>query len=146
MYTVPIFRRLHRACNKKLFQLLGSPTKRACNAQSVLQSLATIPYSIKKSNLLPTCSRCTAVNHYSATTTKIGSCEFQLHCIEFNVPRTNFSIKQLRGENVATEPNQLQLYPRAVSLRPNRVLFVLAIFNRVIDEKMLAVRLRTSAT
>ena len=46
----------------------------------------------------------------------------------------------------ATEPDQLQLYPRAFSLRPNRVLFVLAIFKRVIDEKMLALQLRTSAT
>ena len=45
----------------------------------------------------------------------------------------------------ATEPDQLQLYSRAFSLRPNRVLFVLAIF-KMIDEKMLALRLRTSAT
>ena len=39
-----------------------------------------------------------------------------------------------------------QLYPRAFSLRPNRVLFVFAIFKRVIGEKMLVLRLRTSAT
>ena len=78
---------------------------------------------------------------------KIGVCDFQLHCIKFNVPRTNFSIKQLRGENherYRTGPDQP--YPRAFPLRPNRVLFVLAIFKRVIGEKMLALRLRTSAT
>ena len=43
-----------------------------------------------------------------------------------------------------TGPDQLD--PRAFSLRPNRVLFVLAIFKRVIGEKMLALRLRTSAS
>ena len=101
----------------------------------------------EKSNLLPTCSRCAAVNHYSAIATKMGICEFQLHCIEFNVPRTNFSIKQPGGKNperYRTGPDQL--YPRAFALRPNRVLFVLAIFKRAMDEKMLALRLRTSAT
>ena len=74
-------------------------------------------------------------------------CEFQLRCIEFNVPRTNSSIKQLRGENrehYGTGPDQL--YPRAFALRPNRALLVLAIFKMVIDEKMLALRLLTSAT
>ena len=30
------FRRLQRACNEKMFYLLGSLTKRACNAQFVL--------------------------------------------------------------------------------------------------------------
>ena len=39
-----------------------------------------------------------------------------------------------------------QLYPRAFSVWPNRVLLVFAIFKRVIGEKMLALRLRTSAT
>ena len=71
----------------------------------------------------------------------------QLHCIEFNEPRTNFSIKQLRGENrepYRTGPDQL--YPRAFALRPNQALFVLAIFKRVIGKEMLALRLRISAT
>ena len=36
--------------------------------------------------------------HYSVT--RIRNCCSQLHCIEFNVPGTNFSIKQLRGKNV----------------------------------------------
>ena len=39
-----------------------------------------------------------------------------------------------------------QLYPRAFSLRPNRVLFVFTVFKGLIGEKMLALRLRTSAT
>ena len=73
--------------------------------------------------------------------------EFQLRCIEFNVPRTNYSIKQPRGKNhehYGIGPDQL--YPRAFGLRPNRVLLVLSIFKGLIDEKMLALRLRTSAT
>ena len=77
----------------------------------------------------------------------VPTIEFQLHYIEFNMPGTNFSIKQPRGKNqerYRTGPDQL--YPRAFSLRPNRVLFVLAISKRAIDEKMLALRLRTSAT
>ena len=43
-----------------------------------------------------------------------------------------------------TKPDQL--YPRAFSLRPNRVLFVFAVFKGLKGEKMLALRLRTSAT
>ena len=70
----------------------------------------------------------------------------QLHCIEFNIPRTNFSIKQPRGKNRLLRTGSDQLYPRAFSLRPNRVLFFLAIFKRAVDEKMLALPLRTSAT
>ena len=100
----------------------------------------------EKSPRLPTCSRCAPVNHYSAIAKKMGICEFQLHCIELNVPRTNFSTKQPRGKNGLLRTGPDQLYPRAFSLRPNRVLFVLAIFKRVIDEKMLALRLSTSAT
>ena len=45
----------------------------------------------KSNNLLPTFSICVAVNYYSVTVPQTR--EFQLHCIEFNVPRTNFSIK-----------------------------------------------------
>ena len=59
----------------------------------------------------------------------------QIHCIEFNVPRTNFNIKQLREKNGLLRTGPDQLYPRAFALRPNLVLFVLAIFKRVIDEK-----------
>ena len=52
----------------------------------------------KSINLLSFFFTCAAVNHYSSTTTKSEICEFELHCIEFNVPRTNFSIKQPRGK------------------------------------------------
>ena len=65
----------------------------------------------------------------------------QLLCIEFDAPRTNFNINSYEKEiAIAT------LYPRAFALRPNRALLVLAIFKRVIDEKMFALRLRTSST
>ena len=71
----------------------------------------------------------------------------QLYCIEFYVPRTSSSINSYEGKNrelYRTEPNQL--CPRAFALQPNRVLLVLAIFKRVIGEKMLALRLLTSST
>ena len=72
----------------------------------------------KSNNLLPTFSRCAAVNYYTLySVRKMGItrllcystvsqkrefasfCCSQLHCIEFNVPGTNISIKQLRGKN-----------------------------------------------
>ena len=71
----------------------------------------------------------------------------ELRCIEFNVQCTNFSINSYEGQNCElyrTGPDQL--YPRAFALRPNWVLLVLAIFKRVMDEKIFALRLRTSAT
>ena len=111
-------------------------------------SLATVPYSLK--NLIA-CFHFSSDVQLSITTVllpqKFRICEFQLNCIELNVPRTNFSIKQPRGKNhehYGTGPDQL--YPRAFALRPNRVLLVLAIFKRVTGEKMLALRLRTSVT
>ena len=117
-----------------------------CSVRS--SSLATVPCLMK--NLLD-CFYFFLDEQHSITTVlqpqKHGMCEFQLYCIEFNVPRTNFSVKQLRGENherYRTGPDQP--YPRAFPLRPNQVLFVLAVFKRVIGEKMLALRLRTSAT
>ena len=53
----------------------------------------------KSNNLLPFFFKCAAFNHYNATASKIGICEIRLHCIEFNVPGTNFRIKQLRKKN-----------------------------------------------
>ena len=72
----------------------------------------------KKKKLLPTFSRCAVVNYYTlypvremgitrllCYSTVSQKREFaiffcaQLHCIEFNVPRTNFSTKQLREKN-----------------------------------------------
>ena len=61
----------------------------------------------KSNNLLPIFSRRAAVNHYilysvwgkySARKKHDFFCA-QVHCIEFTVPRTNFSTKQLRGKN-----------------------------------------------
>ena len=126
-----------------------------CSVRS--SSLATLPYSMKK---LLTCFHFSPHVQQSITTVlqpqkrEFASFNFivlnlMCHALfsAFNVPDTNFSIKQLRGKNherYRTGPDQL--YPEAFSLRLNRVLFVLAIFNRVIDEKMLALQLRTSAT
>ena len=60
---------------------------------------------------------------------------YQLHCLEFSVPRTNSSIKkQLRSH--ITYPTELdQLYSRAFALRSNRALHVLASFKMVVGEK-----------
>ena len=129
-----------------------------CSVRS--SSLSTVPYSIKK--IIAFFHFSSDVQHsittvlqpqngnlldYCVTVQCKKKCKFQLCCIEFNVPRTNSSKKQPRGKNhehYGTGPDQF--YPRAFTLRPNRVLLVLAIFKRVIDEKMLALRLRTSAT
>ena len=114
-------------------------------------SLSTVPYSMK--NLiacfqLKLCLRnrnllgCCIIVQYKKMRI---SCS-QLHFVEFDVPRTNFSINSYEGDNrelYRTGPDQL--YPRAFALRPNRVLLVLVI-KRVIDEKLFALRLRTSAT
>ena len=73
-------------------------------------------------NLLPFFFTCAAVNQYSAITTKSKICEFQPHCIEFNIPRTNFSIKQSRGkknERYRTGPDQL--YPVCATTKPGVV-------------------------
>ena len=61
----------------------------------------------KSNNLLPTFSRCAAVNYYTCillekweittvldySATKMRMCCAQPHCIEVNLPGTNFSIK-----------------------------------------------------
>ena len=61
----------------------------------------------KSNNLLLIFSRRAAVNHYilysawekySARKKSEFFCA-QVHCIEFTLPRTNFSTKQLRGKN-----------------------------------------------
>ena len=128
------------------FSCLDRPQSRHVMLSPFFQPCYSTVLNEKYNNLLPTFSRCAAVNHYSATATKIGICEFQLHRIEFNVPRTNFSTKQLRVRTRCYRTKPVQPYPRAFSLRPNQVLFVFAIFKRVIGEKMLALRLRTSTT
>ena len=111
MYTVPILvstgyekvqlqvRRLQRACNKNRFSCVGHPQSGHAILSPSFQPCYRTVLNKKSINLLPFFFRCAAVNHYSAAATKMGICEFQLHCIEFNVPRTNFSIKQLRGKN-----------------------------------------------
>ena len=72
----------------------------------------------KSNNLFPTFSRCAAIKYYNLNSVRMGMtrllcystvsqktriCEktkcAQLYCIRFNVPRTKFSTKQLRGKN-----------------------------------------------
>ena len=79
-------------------------------------SLATVPYSMKNTK---TCLQFSPDVQQSITTLcillgkwglldyrvtvqlsqKRKLCKFDFHCIEFNVPGTNFSIKQPRGKN-----------------------------------------------
>ena len=83
-----------------------------CSIRS--SSIYTVPYSYEKcNNILPTFSRCAAVNYYTLYSAReMGIyyyvtvpqiCCHQLHCIEFNVPGPNSSIKQLRGKNALLE-------------------------------------------
>ena len=120
-----------------------------------VSSLATVPYSMKSLTAcfqVILCLRnrnllgCCITVQYSTGKNANFSCS-QLFCIDFNMPRTNFSIKTATRKNhecYRTGPDQL--YPIVFAPRPNRVLLVLAIFKRVIDEKMIALRLRTSVT
>ena len=84
---------------KNCFSCLGRPRSGHAMLSPFFQPCYSTVLNEKSINLLPFFFRCAAVNHYSATTTKNGICEFQLHCVEFDVPGTNFSIKQLRGKN-----------------------------------------------
>ena len=121
-----------------------------CSVRS--PSFSAVPYSMKNLIACFQLTLCLKIVIFYTTVLQYSSRkrEFfcsQLHCIGFNVPRTNFSINSYEGDNrelYRTGPDQL--YPRAFALRPNRVLLVLAIFKRVIDEKMFALRLGTSAT
>ena len=154
---------------KKIF-LVDWVVYKACMQCSLRSSsLATVPYSMK--NLIACFHFSSDVQHpitavlhpqngnfarllcYSTVQENVNFnfivLSFMCHALisAFNLPGTNFSIKQSRGENCEpyrTGPDQL--HPRAFALRPNRALLVLAIFKRVIDEKMFALRLRTSAT
>ena len=93
-------RRLQRACNKNYFCSLGRSQSGHAMLSPFFQPCYSTVLNEKSNYLLPTFSRCAAVNYYSVTVPqKLEFCEFQLHCIEFNVPGTNFSIKQLRGKN-----------------------------------------------
>ena len=146
---------------KNCFSSLGRSQRGHVILSPFFQPRYSTVLNEKFNNLLPTFSRCAAIDYYTLYSVRelldyyvIVQCHknaiffcTQFHCIEFNVPRTNFTIKHLRGKKrVATETGPDQLYPRAFSLRPNRVLFVFTIFKGMIGEKMLALRLRTAAT
>ena len=103
---------------KNCFSSLGCPQSGHAMVSPFFQPRYSTKLDGKSNNLLPTFSRCAAVNHhtlysvremeitrllYYSTVSQKREFEIffcaQLHCIEFNVPGTNFSIKQLRGKN-----------------------------------------------
>ena len=135
-----------------------------CSVRS--SSLATVPNSMK--NLI-TCFQLSPDVQQSITTPCIlfGKCELLDYYVTAQCHKNanfrifaalNFIALNLMCQTLTSALNSYeekmrcyrtgldQLYPRAFSLRPNRVFFVFAIFKGLIGEKMLALRLRTSAT
>ena len=103
---------------KNCFSWLGRPQSGHAMLSPFFQPRYSTVVDEKSNSLLPTFSRYAAVNYYtlysvremgisrllcySTVSQKREFASFffaQLHCIEFNVPRTNFSTKQLRGKN-----------------------------------------------
>ena len=137
---------------KKIFLVdwVGGRAGMQCSVRS--PSHSTVPYSMK--NLIACFHFSLDVQHLIwAISTELLLCyshkngNFLYRCIEFNVPRTNINIKLAMVKNhkhITGRPDQL--YPRVFALRPNRALLVLVSFKRVIGERTLALRLRTSAT
>ena len=129
-------------------------------------SLATVLYSMKN---LTTCFQLSPDVQQSTTIACIlfGKWELLGYCVTVQCHKNanlrifaalNFIVLNLmyhaltsaqnsyeeRTRCYRTKPNQL--YPRAFWLRPNGVLLVFTVFKGLIGEKMLALRLRTSAT
>ena len=112
----------------------------------------------KSNNLLPTFSRCAAINYYTLYSAREIETYYRVTVQCKKNANFNFIILNLMYHALTSAQNSYmertrcyrikpdQFYPRAFSLRPNRVLFVFTIFKGVIGEKMLALRLRTSAT
>ena len=109
----------------KLFlSSLGRPQSGHAMLSPFFQPRYSTELNEKSNNLLPTFSRCAAVNYYTLYSVRemgitrilcystlpqkrefASFCCAQLYCIEFNLPGTNFSIKQLRGK-IALLQNQ----------------------------------------
>ena len=117
----------------------------------------------KSNNLLPTFSRCAAISYYTLYSVREMGITRLLCYSSVSQKRDffsalNFIVLNLMYQALTSAQNRYekrtrcyitkpdQLYPRAFSLRPNRVLFVFTIFKGFIGEKMLALRLRTLAT
>ena len=151
---------------KHCFSCLGRPQSGHAMLSPFFQYLyCTVLYEKKINNLLPTFSRCTAVNYYTLYSVRgmgIDYCVIiQCHKKNANLrffSALNFIVLNLMCHALTSAQNSYeertrcyrtkpdQLYPRAFSLRLNRVLFVFAVFKGLIGEKMLALRLRISAT
>ena len=101
---------------KNCFSCLSRPQSGHAMLSPFFQPRYNTVLNEKSDNLLPTFSRCAAVNYYTLYSVRemritrllcystvsqkprFFLCA-QLHCIEFNVPRAYFSTKQLRGKN-----------------------------------------------
>ena len=71
-------------------------------------SLSTVPYSMKNQIICFYFSSDVQYSSLRSYNHKIGICEFQLRRIEFNVPRTNFSINNYEGKIASSiEPDQV---------------------------------------
>ena len=154
---------------KNSFSCLGRPQSGHAMLSPFFQyPYITVLYEKKSNNLLQTFSRCAAVNYYTLYSvremeiSRLLCCSIvsqkNVFCFCFCFFSLNFIVLNLMYNALTSAQNSYeermrsyrtgpdQLYPRAFSLRSNRVLFVFAIFKGVIGEKILAPRLRTSAT
>ena len=112
------------------------------------QSLYSTVLDEKSDNMLPFFFRRAGFNlgHINRITTVLQSQKREFP-IPLYVSRTNINIKIAMVKNHKHSTGRPdQLYPRVFALRPNRALLVLASFKKMMGEKMLALRLRTSAT
>ena len=114
----------------------------------------------KSNNLLPNFSRCAAINYYTLYSVRelldycvtvqchknaiFSALHFIVLNLMYHALTSALNSYEEKPRCYRTQPDQL--YPRVFSLRPNRVLFVFTIFKEVIGKKILALRLRTSAT
>ena len=109
---------------------LGRPQSGHAMLSPFFQPRYSTGLNEKSINLLPTFSRCAAVNYYTTlySVREMGItrllcystvpqrkfenfCCAQLHWIEYNMPGTNFSIKQLRGTVTSTGSGDRSNYP-----------------------------------
>ena len=89
---------------KNYFSSLGRPQGGHVMLSQFFQPRYSTVLNEKSNSLLPSCillekSEFARLLCYSTVQEKRDFFCAQLHCIEFNVPRTNFSLKQPRGKN-----------------------------------------------
>ena len=109
---------------------------------NVQQSITTPCILFGKWELLDYCV--TVQCHKNASLRFVSALNFIVLSLMYHALTSAQNSYKERTRCYRTKPDQL--YPRAFSLRPNRVLLVFAIFQGLIGEKMLALRLRALAT